>query len=95
MNVVFEGVELNVQQNGTIQVDDKDLTPIADVDGYLKICINNQYYKVQNIIAMVYFDVDLSDKSRKVTHINKDKTDNSVDNLCIKQIVPPIGSAIV
>jgi len=90
MFVVFEGIELNVQQNGTIQLDNKDLIPIADVDGYLKICINNKYYKVQNIIAMAYFDVDLSDKNRIVTHINKDKTDNAVDNLCIKQIIPPI-----
>jgi len=90
MQVLFEGVELNVRQNGTIQLEDTDLIPIADVDGYLKICINNRYYKVQNIIAMVYFDFDLSDKTRKVTHINKDKTDNSVDNLCIKRIAPPI-----
>jgi len=89
MEVLVDGINLVVYQNGTIQLEGVDLLPIEDTRGDLIICIHNQYYKVQNIIALVYFDVDLSDTSRRVTHIDKNKKNNSVDNLCIKQLITP------
>ena len=101
MNIVFEGVPLIVEQNGSIQkyvttvIEDGKVLHIngmrkengfADVDGSLKLSINNRYYKFEDIVAMVYMDYDPRDKSRLVTHLNKNKTDNRIDNLCIENL---------
>ena len=90
MEIMFEGVPLIVSMNGSIQIY-KDLTMqkdegIADVDGSLKVCINNRYYKIQDLVAMAYMDYDPRDRVRIVTHLNKNKTDNRIDNLCIENL---------
>jgi len=101
MQVEFEGVPLIVSQNGSIQKyvtttveNGAPLTiygfrkedGIMDVDGSLKLSINNRYYKFQDIVAMVYMDYNPRDKNRVVTHINRDTTDNRIENLCIENL---------
>ena len=90
MEIMFEGVPLIVAMNGTIQIyKDRVMQRdegIMDVDGSLKVCINNKYYKIQDIIAMAYMDYDPRDRVRIVTHLNKNKTDNRIDNLCIENL---------
>ena len=101
MQVEFEGVPLIVSQDGSIQKyvtttveNGVPLTihgfrkeeGIMDVDGSLKLSVNNRYYKFQDIMAMVYMDYDPRDKNRVVTHINHDKTDNRIDNICIENL---------
>jgi len=90
MEIMFDGVPLIVSMNGTIQkyvnqTMQKD-EGIMDVDGSLKVCINNKYYKIQDLVAMAYMDYDPRDRGRIVTHINKNKTDNRIDNLCIENL---------
>jgi len=101
MQVEIEGVPLIVSQDGSIQKyvtttveNGVPLTiygfrkeeGIMDVDGSLKLSINNRYYKFQDIMAMVYMDYDPRDKNRVVTHINHDTTDNRIDNICIENL---------
>ena len=90
MEIMFDGVPLIVSMNGSVQIH-KDRTMqkdegIMDVDGSLKVCINNRYYKIQDLVAMAYMDYDPRDRARIVTHINKNKTDNRIDNLCIENL---------
>jgi hypothetical protein len=90
MEIMFEGVPLIVAMNGTIQIYKNQVMQrdegIMDVDGSLKICIHNKYYKIQDIVAMAYMDYNPRDRVRIVTHINKNKTDNRIDNLCIENL---------
>lgn len=90
MEIVFEGVPLIVSTDGSIQtvVNDefKKTDGIMDVDGSLKLCIQNRYYKFEDIHAHVFMDYNLKDTNRVVTHINGIKTDNRIDNLCIENV---------
>ncbi len=90
MEIMFEGVPLIVAMNGTIQIYKNRVMQrdegIMDVDGSLKVSINNKYYKIQDIVAMAYMDYDPRDRVRIVTHLNKNKTDNRIDNLCIENL---------
>jgi hypothetical protein len=90
MEIVFEGALLFVSTDGSIQTNvnrewQKE-QGIVDVDGSLKLCIHNRYYKFQDIIAHAFMDYDPKDKNRIVTHMNGIKTDNRIDNLCIENI---------
>ena len=101
MQVEFEGVPLIVSLDGSIQkyvtTTVEKGVPLTiygfrkeegfvDVDGSLKLSINNRYYKFQDIVAMVFMDYDPRDKNRVVTHINKNTLDNRIDNLCIENL---------
>jgi len=90
MEIVFEGVPLIVSTDGSIQtvVNDefKKTDGIMDVDGSLKLCIRNRYYKFEDIHAHAFLNYDTRDTNRMVTHINGIKTDNRVDNLCIENL---------
>ena len=86
MEIIFEGVSLIVSTDGSIINGTRKEEGIQDVDGSLKLCIRNKYYKFQDIIAMAYMDYNPHERSRVVTHINKNKTDNRIDNLCIENL---------
>ena len=86
MEIIFEGVPLIVSTDGTIQHDFKKAEGIMDVDGSLKLCIHNQYYKFEDIHAFAFLNYNPRDTNRVVTHINGIKTDNRVDNLCIENL---------
>lgn len=101
MEIVVEGVRLIVSQDGSIQkyvsttVENGVILNIhgmrfeqgiVDVGGSMKLSINNRYYKFEDIVAMVFMDYDPSNKNRVVTHINGNKTDNRIDNLCIENL---------
>jgi len=86
MDIVFEGVSLTVYKEGLIKIKNVVIETIYDVDGFLKVCINNRFYKVHNIIAMVFMDYDISDKGLYVTHIDKNPRNNSINNLKIEDM---------
>jgi len=84
MNAVISGVPVTVYKEGYIKFKNETVEAIFDVDGFLKICINNIYYKMQNIIASVFLEYDLSDNTRYVTHIDQNPRNNDVNNLKIE-----------
>jgi hypothetical protein len=86
MDIVFSGVPLTVYKEGVVKIKNEIAEPIFDVDVFLKICINNRYYKIQDIIAMVYMEYDISEKDRFVTHIDKNPRNNHVSNLKIERM---------
>lgn len=86
MNTVISGVPVTVYKEGVIQINNEVVVPLYDVDNYLKVCIGNRYFKVQNIIAMVYMEYDLSEKYRFVTHVDKNPRNNHVNNLQIEHM---------
>lgn len=61
----------------------KNLTPVPDKDGYLRVCLSmngRQYNRmVHRMVAMVF--LDNPDNLPQINHINEDKTDNRVCNL--------------
>ena len=84
MNTVISGVPVTVYKEGIVKIKNESVDYLYDVDGFLKISINNRYYKVQNIIASVFLEYDLSDNTRYVTHIDKNPRNNDVNNLKIE-----------
>jgi ABC-type histidine transport system ATPase subunit len=86
MDIVFEGVHITVYKDGAIQIKNNTVEMHYDVDGFLKVCINNRFYKLQNIIAMVFLNYDMADKGRYVTHIDKNPRNNNINNLRIEHM---------
>ena len=86
MDIVFEGTPLIVYKDGTIKIKNDPIEMHYDVDGFLKVCINNRYYKIQNIIAMVFLDYDMADKGLYVSHIDKNPRNNNINNLKIEHM---------
>lgn len=86
MNTVISGVPVTVYKEGIVKIKNESVDYLYDVDGFLKISINNRYYKVQNIIASVFLEYDLSDNTRYVTHIDKNPRNNDVNNLKIEMM---------
>ena len=86
METVISNVRLTVYKDGVIKNKNDTIDAILDVDGLLKVCINNCYYKVHDIVAMVYLDYDLSDKYRFVSHIDNNPKNNSINNLKIENM---------
>ena len=84
MNTVIFGVPVTVYKEGHVKIKNETVEALFDVDGFLKVCINNRYFKVQNIIAAVFLEYDLSDNTRYVTHIDKNPRNNDVNNLKIE-----------
>ena len=86
MDTVISGVPLTVYKEGIVKIKNETIEALFDVDGFLKVCINNRYFKVQNIIASVFLEYDLSDNTRYVTHIDKNPRNNNVNNLKIEMM---------
>jgi len=91
MEFVFEGIPMLVSTDGTIKMVVKHkgmqtIDGLMDVDGSLKVCVGNRYYKIQDIIATAFLNYDIRERNRVVKHINKNATDNSVYNLIIENI---------
>ena len=90
MEIIIEGVPLFVSTDGSIQTNVnqewKKEEGIMDIDGSLKLSLNNQYYKFEDIHAHAFLNYNLRDTNRVVTHINGNKSDNRIDNLCIENI---------
>jgi hypothetical protein len=86
MNTVISGVPVTVYKEGYVKIKNETVLALFDVDGFLKISINNRYYKLQNIIASVFLEYDLSDNTRYVTHIDKNPRNNDVNNLKIEMM---------
>jgi hypothetical protein len=83
MEAVISGVNVTVYKEGVVRIKNEIVEPIFDVDCFLKVCIAGHYYKLHNIIAMVYMEYELSEKDRYVTHIDKNPRNNHVNNLKI------------
>ena len=49
--------------------------------GYYTIQLNNKIYLLHRLIAMVYLGLDITDKTRKVDHIDRCRTNNNIENL--------------
>jgi hypothetical protein len=86
MDIVISGVPVTVYKEGVIKINQEVVVPSYDVDNYLKVCIGGRYYKLQNIIASVFLEYDLSEKDRFVTHVDKNPRNNHVDNLQIEHM---------
>jgi hypothetical protein len=98
MEIGFNGARVRVFTDGTIETyrDFKFVNSLytrcnpafmteegqVDVDGYVKVSINNKYYKAHAIVAMAYLGVT-DYQHQLIRHINLDKTDNRVENLQI------------
>ena len=71
--------------SGTSRRRGKVLKGYPDKDGYLKICLSKdgkQTFKaVHQVIAMTFLNHHTSGSKIQVNHINKNKADNSVENL--------------
>jgi hypothetical protein len=86
MDVIISGVPVSVYKEGVIKINDSVVDTSYDVDNYSKVCIGNRYYKLHNLVAMVYMDYDLSEKDRFVTHVDKNPRNNHVNNLQIERM---------
>ena len=86
MNTVISGVPITVYKEGYVKINNQTILGLYDTDGFLKIFINNRYYKIQNIIASVFLEYDMSDNTRYVTHIDKNPRNNNVNNLKIEMM---------
>lgn len=84
MNTVISGVPVTVYKEGVIQIKNEVVVPLYDVDNYLKVCIGNREFKVHDIIASVFFEYNMAEKDRFVSHIDKNPRNNHVDNLKIQ-----------
>jgi hypothetical protein len=94
--IEFEGVLLRVYRNGEIcrwinkHGRQKIHNPFWRKTGilnmeYLKINLNKKMYLIHRIIAMVYLDLDISDTTKQVDHIDRCTTNNNVNNLRVVQ----------
>jgi hypothetical protein len=86
MNTVISGVPVTVYEEGIIKINNEVVVPLYDADNYSKVCIGTCYYKVQNIIASLFLEYDLSEKDRFVTHIDNNPLNNHVNNLKIERM---------
>ena len=84
MNTVISGVPVTVYKEGVIQIKNEVVVPLYDVYNYLKVCIVNREFKVHDIIASVFFEYNMAEKDRFVSHIDKNPRNNHVDNLKIQ-----------
>jgi hypothetical protein len=91
----FEGVMLRVYRNGDIwrwtfingshKLNNpywKKTGTTSNTNEYYQIKLNNnKKYQSHRIIAMVYLDLDITDTTRQVDHIDRCRTNNNVSNL--------------
>ncbi len=49
--------------------------------GYVQCALNAKQYYKHRILAVQYLDLDLSDKTQEIDHIDNDRSNNSLSNL--------------
>ena len=91
--IEFEGVILRVYRTGEIwrwnnkicksYLHNPYWKQVGSIDmlGYYRIKLNYKWYKIHRIIAMVYLELDITDKKQQVDHIDRCTTNNNVSNL--------------
>ena len=86
MEFEFDGTRLKIYENGEMFRWIKGNWRLADtIDnyGYLRIKINYKNYSQHRIIGMFFLGLDIDDLSSEIDHIDRNKLNNSIDNLRI------------
>lgn len=81
----FDGTQLKIYENGQMFHWIKNNWKLATdmSNGYLRIRINNKNYKQHRIIGLFFLGLDIDDLSSQIDHIDRNKLNNSIDNLRI------------
>ncbi len=59
------------------------LTIMNDKYGYQYLNIGNKKYKIHRILGFLFLGLDIDDKIQFIDHINRNKSDNRLENLRI------------
>ena len=86
MEFEFDGTQLKIYENGEmfrwIGGNWKLVTNMTKY-GYLRIMINKKSYSQHRIIGLLFLGLDIDDTASQIDHIDRNKLNNSIDNLRI------------
>lgn len=86
MEIELNGAKLRVYEDGKIEKYTYNCWRCLDgfmIKGYCKMSINNKQYFRHRIVAMAFLDLDITNLTLQIDHIDRNKQNNNVSNLRI------------